>query len=86
MNNISIALVIILMFYILPIVIIKYFNRWTSSSVRLISDNPNAEDLTVAFCPIVNIAIAIIIFVFYAIDRITMESGKIRELLVKIIT
>ena len=87
MNNILLALAVILMFYILPIVTIKYFNRWTSRSERLIYNPPNGEDLFVSFCPLMNIVVACIIFSLWIMDKAKSTSnGRIKRILVKIIT
>ena len=87
MNNILLALVIILMFYILPIVMIKYLNRWTSHSNRIMNNPPDSEDLFVSFCPLINIVVACFIFSFWIMDKAKSTSdGRIKRILIKIIT
>lgn len=83
----KIILIIFLLSYFLSIVIIKYFNRWTSRSERLIDNPPNGEDLFVSFCPLMNIVVACIIFLFWIMDKTKSTSnGRIKRILVKIIT
>ena len=84
-------LLAILLFYLLPIVIIKYFNRWTSPSMRLISNNPDGIDLIFSFCPVANIVIAVLSFTFCIMEKVVIvvesaQGGKVRDFLIKIIT
>lgn len=84
MNNILLALAVILMFYILPIVTIKYFNRWTSHSNRIMDNPPDSEDLFVSFCPLINIVVACFIFLLWIME--STSDGRIKRILTKIIT
>lgn len=85
----KIILIIFLLFYILPIVTIKCFNRWTSHSERLIDDDPAVEDLIMSFCPLMNIVIALIVLLVWVVDKANKPkplNRRIKKLLTKIIT